>query len=113
MCEHKPKTKPTKYIKASNIALLISKILFWLMISSVAAILLTAFVFNPEAFQADVNGTMEFDSSYFIIVLSFPICGFGLMSLFTKMLARNLARAAETPYYWDEDEQQIPYRKQD
>ena len=108
-----PEYKPQKYSKASQITKIISLILLGLMFVSVAYIVAEAFLFNPEAYQANVNGVMTFDSSYFIIVLSLPVCGFGLMSLFAWVLHSRLKAANLVFATADEDERKELHEKFD
>lgn len=87
-----PEYNPSKYKKAVKISKIISIISLIAMILGIVIILLKAYL-DSNSFLINVNGVLQKDWSWIIILLGIVVVVFGLTSLFVYVLYIRLKQA--------------------
>ena len=87
-----PEYNPSKYKKAVKISKIISIIFLIAMILGIVIILLKAYL-DSNSFLINVNGVLQKDWGWIIILLGIVVTVFGLTSLFVYVLHIKLKQA--------------------
>lgn len=87
-----PEYNPLKYKKAIKISKIISLVSLIAMILGIVIVLLKAYL-DSNSFLVNVNGVLQKDWSWIIILLGIVVAVFGLTSLFAYVLHIRLKQA--------------------
>lgn len=107
-----PEYNPSKYKKAVKISKMISIISLIAMILGIVIILLKAYL-DSNSFLVNVNGVLQKDWGWIIILLGIVVTVFGLTSLFVYVLHIRLKQANAVFSEPDESKRLAMYLKFD